>query len=453
GLFNFINFINKLKNSSGDMGSAKILGENENVVRIMSIHKSKGLEFPVVFLCGTGKKFNMMDANQSILFHQELGYGPDYVDYDRRISYPTLIKQIVKKKIKTETLSEEMRILYVAFTRAKEKLIITGVVKDIRKNSEKWCSGVDISREKLSSYYLLNSKCFLDWLGAAVVRNNGGEIIRELGGFQEFSGDDNGKWNLRIWNKYDVIQEKISEGENDTEVYDLKFEIKDPAIYEEVKKKLEWEYDFSSLGNIPAKISVSELKSEGIKYPVILKKPGFLEKSKRITGAEKGTIMHLVMQHLDLKKVDLESIALQVEQMVQNEFLTSEEAKEVSINKISSFFKTPLGVRMTSSGYIKRETPFFIKLNVKDVYPEIKLEKEIDETILLQGVIDCYFEENGEIILVDYKTDYVDDSLNIAEKYKKQVDLYANALEKITGKTVKEKYLYLFSSSEIVKMN
>ena len=128
GLFNFINFINKLRKSSGDMGSAKVLGENEDVVRIMSIHKSKGLEFPVVFVCGSGKQFNLMDLNNNILYHEELGFGPELVDLDKRVSYPTLPKEAIKQRIRLETLSEEVRILYVAFTRAKEKLIITGAV-------------------------------------------------------------------------------------------------------------------------------------------------------------------------------------------------------------------------------------------------------------------------------------------------------------------------------------
>ena len=140
GLFNFIYFIDKLKSSQGDMGSAKILGENDNVVRIMSIHKSKGLEFPVVFLCGCGKKFNMQDTNKSILFHQELGFGPDVVHPRRRLRYPSLPKQAIREKVWTESLSEEMRILYVAMTRAREKLIITGAVSDIAKEMGKWAA-------------------------------------------------------------------------------------------------------------------------------------------------------------------------------------------------------------------------------------------------------------------------------------------------------------------------
>ena len=181
GLFNFINFIEKLRNSSGDMGSAKVLGENQNVVRIMSIHKSKGLEFPVVFLCGTGRNFNMMDVNSSLLFHHELGFGPDFVDYERRISYPTLLKQIIKRKLKAETLSEEMRILYVAFTRAKEKLIITGTVREIGKTCARWCEAAAYSGIKIPEHYVAGSKCYMDWIGAAVAKLQGWRNNKEAG--------------------------------------------------------------------------------------------------------------------------------------------------------------------------------------------------------------------------------------------------------------------------------
>lgn len=162
GLFNFVNFINRLKYSSGDMGSAKILGENEDVVRIMSIHKSKGLEFPVVLICGTGKNFNMMDLSKTILFHQELGFGPDFVDTQRRITYPTILKQVLKHKIKFETLSEEMRILYVAMTRAKEKLVITGMVKNVTESCSKWSRLSQSCDEKIEQYCVFSSKNFLD---------------------------------------------------------------------------------------------------------------------------------------------------------------------------------------------------------------------------------------------------------------------------------------------------
>ena len=206
GLFNFINFINKLTKSSGDMGSAKILGENEDVVRIMSIHKSKGLEFPVVFLCGTGKQFNLMDLNKNILYHDELGFGPDFVDLEKRVSIGTIAKEAIKKKMKLETLSEEVRILYVACTRAKEKLIITGTVNNIQKSIEKWISSASLDYNLILPSEILKGKSYLDWIGMSLCQHNDGKILREkIAVSNEISKDDNSKWDIKLWKRSDIV--------------------------------------------------------------------------------------------------------------------------------------------------------------------------------------------------------------------------------------------------------
>ncbi|NMB97828.1 MAG: UvrD-helicase domain-containing protein, partial [Clostridiaceae bacterium] len=196
GLFNFINFISKIKVSQGDMGSAKILGENENVVRIMSIHKSKGLEFPVVFLSGCGKGFNLQDLNKNIILHQELGFGPDYVDHEKRISYPTMAKQALRYQIKKESLSEEMRILYVALTRAKEKLILTGTVKNASTSLTRWKEYSMINSEKIPSYIILKGRNFLEWICPALIQN------------EEY------EHNITIWNKGQFKIENAKETNN-----------------------------------------------------------------------------------------------------------------------------------------------------------------------------------------------------------------------------------------------
>lgn len=435
GLFNFINYINKLKSSSGDMGSAKILGENENVVRIMSIHKSKGLEFPVVFLSGTGKKFNLMDMNSSILFHQELGYGPDYVNYERRIYYPTLVKQVIKSKIKVETLSEEMRILYVAFTRAKEKLIITGMARDLKSNFIKWKDIADDTQDKLPEHYILNAKCYLDWIVGAVSNNS--------------------KWNIKVWNKSDIfVGSKASDQINFQEIIqDENCILCSSEKGKEVNRRLDWKYKFIKLGSIPAKISVSELKNSKEIYKATLKTPSFLHENKAITAAEKGTILHLVMQHLKLDKVfSVEEIEYQIGELVVRDFLTQEEAKTVNTRKIYNFFKSDIGTRLAASSNIKREIPFFIEMEATDVFSELSKEVYSGENVVLQGIIDCYFEEGENLVLIDYKTDYVEESEAAVERYKKQLELYAKALEKITGKTVKNRYLYLFSNEKLVNI-
>ena len=198
GIFNFINFISKLKKSNTDMGSAKTLGENANVVRIMSIHKSKGLEFTVVICSGMGKNFNNQDFRKSILYHHDLGYGPELVDYKRRISYPSIAKEALKSRINIENLSEEMRVLYVAFTRPKEKLIITGSSRDINKSITSWSNGIGLN-QPISKYKILKGRSFLDWIMPSVLKHKDLENIREMAEVElDYIDNHPSKWELKF---------------------------------------------------------------------------------------------------------------------------------------------------------------------------------------------------------------------------------------------------------------
>lgn len=469
GLFNFINFINKLRNSSGDMGSAKILGENEDVVRIMSVHKSKGLEFPVVILSGTGKNFNLMDMNRSVLFHSELGLGPEYVNIDRRISYPTIAKQVLKKKIKVETLSEEMRILYVALTRAKEKLIITGTAKDLEKASEKWCEAIKYEEGKIPEYVVINAKNYLDWIMPAVAKHPSGKLVRDIGGVYNFKYlvDDKSKWNVKFWRKEDFKNDLRHENEKEDIIKIIKNEALNggnSTYYEEVNRRLNWQYKYKEACNIPSKFSVSEIKrrfdflstDEGSSFLVDsskLNKPVFLQKTTKLSAAEKGTLIHTVMQHVDLKKVSsYEEISSQVNDLVNREFITREEANSIDANKILKFFNSSLGKRMTKSKKVLREIPFIISLDSTELYRDLPKDVYTDEKVLLQGIIDCYFEEDDGLVLLDYKTDYVDDFDKIKERYSIQIKYYKNALERLTGRNIKNKYLYLFFNDKILEL-
>jgi ATP-dependent helicase/nuclease subunit A len=476
GLFNFINFINKLKVSSGDMGSAKTLGENENVVRIMSIHKSKGLEFPVVFLSGAGKNFNLMDINKSILFHHELGYGPDYVDPIRRISYPTILKQALKKKIKIESLSEEMRVLYVAFTRAKEKLIITGAMKNIERNLNRMSSSLDESGEKLGEYEILKAKSYLDWIVPTIIRHVDGKPLRELIEIEASNLNiinHAASFQIRFWNRDHIVitspveeEESLNTGEKLKELIENAIE---QQFTEEIEKRLGFKYKYEKSTKMPTVLTVTELKrkfnvelSEGdsssMYMPRLISKPKFLEETKGLTPAEKGTAMHSVLQRLDLNKVSTQrEIDLQIEILIEKRLISSEEGKVVRPQKLVKLFKTPLGQRMVKSfalNLLKREIPFHMEISSTDIDKSLNKDIYGEEKIMLQGIIDCYFEENGEIILVDYKTDAVENGNvgSLVEKYKSQLDYYARALKATLGKEVKESYLYLFSSDEAVEV-
>lgn len=478
GLFNFINFINKLTKSSGDMGSAKILGENEDVVRIMSIHKSKGLEFPVVFLCGTGKQFNLMDLNKGILYHDELGFGPDYVDLEKRVSIGTIAKEAIKKKMKLETLSEEVRILYVACTRAKEKLIITGTVNDVQKNIERWMNAASLDSRLILPSEVLKGKSYLDWIGMSLCQHNDGTVLREkIAGSNEISKNDESKWDIRLWSRNDIIgsnkeSESLEEKEIKSEILEEEY---DEDIYAQVNSRLSYDYPLKASTTLKSNISVSDLKKKNSEFieetvqtvdieEITEKKkksvitPKFLQEERGLTAAEKGTAMHFVMKKIDLDKVSsLEEIKEQIQYLYDNQFILEQEMNAVNPYKILSFFRSELGKMMLElhreGKKIYRELPFYTEISSLDIDKNLD-EKYKNEKVRLQGIIDCFFEYNGEIILLDYKTDYVsrDNEEELNEKYIKQLDYYSDALFKITGKKVSKRYLYSFYLEKVIEI-
>lgn len=473
GLFNFINFINKLRNSSGDMGSAKILGENEDVVRIMSIHKSKGLEFPVVFTCGFGKQFNLMDLNKSILYHDDLGLGPDYVDLERRNSYSTLAKEAIKKKILFETLSEEMRILYVAFTRAKEKLIITGATRNLEKSISRWVSSAALDDEIVPASEVLKGKSYLDWIGMAICKHRDGEELRKYIGANNSSIiNDFSTWRTQMWTKNLLAVEKNEVAVDENEETDLFINSDVDHIDKEIERRLNYKYKYDLAGKLPSNVSVSDLKRSlynnenddvitvNIFSDKEVLKPKFLQEKRGLSASERGTIAHFIMQKLDLNKVNTkEEIDTQIYSMKDKNLLTEEEIKAVQKISFISFFKSNLGKRLLNAfntgKLVKRELPFYTEISSLNIDSTLSEEVYGNENVRLQGIIDCIFEEEDKIILLDYKTDYVEHGKEseILDKYKIQIKYYKDAVEKITGKEVKECYLYLFGLNKEEKMN
>ena len=385
GLFNFVNFIDKLKISNNDTDSAKLIGENENVVRIMSIHKSKGLEFPVVFLCGTGKKFNMQDLNDNILLHQDIGFGPKYIDCERRIEYNTLAKTAIAYKSQVETISEEMRILYVALTRAKEKLIITGLSKDIQKEFGKKQDLLEMYNSKaISPNILKNYKSYLDWFELLYL--NSKDTISEL-------------MQLNIYTKEELIKKFSKENEqeekklSDIEKYENKQKNK------ELEELLNWKYENIEATLIQAKTSVSKIKElENEELDIILeetnkfeqenmKKPKFLQDELVVTNAEVGTLMHLLIQKLNEKEeYTYEKLKGELQKLVQNEIITLQEAKKVNIDKLLIYTKSELYKKLKVAKEIHKEQPFYINIQANKIY-----EVDVKEKILVQGVIDLYY--------------------------------------------------------------
>ena len=473
GLFNFLRYIDNIQESGNDLGTAKALGENENVVRIMSIHKSKGLEFPVVIVSGLGKNFNFQDLNKDILFDKDYGLGPTFVDSDKRIKYPTIAKFAVRNKLKLETLAEEMRILYVAMTRAKEKLILSGTVKDIKRNLANWSRNVNSLKWQLPIEQTANGKSYLDWLCPALIRHRSGEEMRKLGSCNELPPEhirqDKSNWNIKMhkYDQFDTSLREIQKGEYEDLIEKVKnlTPLEPQSDFEYlINKNFRWEYPYLDIVGKPAKIAASEIGENVVKEPfyynkdkgkqnIPVKRPEFLQKSSKLTPTEKGSAFHKVMQHLDIKEdLNENDIKLQLKDMVEKEHITEEQIQFINIQWIVDFVKSDLAKRIIGGINIKREVPFTIALPLDRIYAETRQDVAIHESMLVQGIIDMLVEEDDGYIVVDFKTDKVIGNIQtLINRYKNQINLYTEAVEMITRKPVKERFLYLFDiSKEIV---
>ncbi len=443
GLYNFISFIDKLKLSNKDMSGAKLIGENEDVIRIMSIHKSKGLEFPVVFLCGTGKNFNVQDLNNNaILLHQDIGIGPKYVNYMEGITYNTLAREAIKYKSKIEMLSEEMRILYVALTRAKEKLIITGIEKDYRKSIEK-------KEELLDTYKIIeeNSKInknivqkylsYLDWI-ELIYLNSAKRLENML--------------ILKTYKKKELLK-RLKDKPKEEIDFKEKIDKLDVKIEKELKEKLEWEYSKNKANNIITKSSVTQIKNMKLDLDENktheYKTPEFLKEEKELTPSEKGTLMHLILQKLDENvDYDIEKIEELIVKLQNQNIITQKEKEAVNKNDVYKFTNSNIWKEMKNAKEIQKERPFYINIPASEIYDE-----DIEEEILVQGIIDLYYiTKDNRLVLVDYKTDRVNEEKELIDKYKIQLSIYKRALEKALNRKVDNIYLYSVYLGKEVKV-
>ena len=435
GLFNFIRYLEKVKSSNSDLSSAKVIGENENVVRIMSIHKSKGLEFPVAIISRTDKKFNQKDLNESILLHQDIGFGMQYINYDRKIEYTTATKEAIKIKTKEESIAEEMRILYVALTRAKEKLIITGVENDFTKSIEQKKELLEIyekENDKINHLVLKKYLSYLEWI--ELVYLNHQDIENQI--------------TLNKIAKKDVLKAE----ENQEEQEKKNIELPEKIDYEKINEILNWQYKYKEMTNIQSKMSVTKIKelknNETQKQQHIEIKPKFMLDKTKVSSAERGTIIHLILQKLDFtKEYSKEELAQFVNNLCTKNIITQIQKDSINIEKIYQIINTQFIKNLKNAKEIKKETPFYTYINTKEIY-----NTQNSENILVQGIIDLYYiNQQNEVILVDYKTDYVEGSgEELIDKYKVQLEIYKKALEESLKEKVKHVYIYsIYLNKEI----
>ncbi len=480
GLFRFLRFVDRIIDRGDDLGVARALGEQEDVVRIMTIHSSKGLEFPVVFMAGMARNFNTSDLKRPYMLDKDYGFAAKYVNPERRISYPSLPQIAFKRKKKMEMLAEEMRVLYVAMTRAKEKLYLTATLKDAAKTIEQWNEAGDYPEWLLKDYNLAAATNYLDWIGPALVRHQDCKEIRISEKINPLIPDDLRQhpsvWKVAMKAAADIKQQKIAPDLTADDLIRLVEENQEVPVtspyVEEITARLSWDYSHPSATTHRSKQSVSEMKRQremadeqsGTDFirrfhKPILKRPKFMQEVA-MNPAERGTAMHMVMQHIDLTKaVNEESISEQVSWMVHHELLTREQAEVIDTKLIVQFFQTELGQRYFHASAVHREIPFTLSLKAHEVYHDWQDE---EESIFVQGIIDCILEDETGLVLIDYKSDGITDRFKggfeqakpiLEERYKVQIDLYAKAIEKIWKREVAEKYLFFFYGAHILKVN
>ncbi|GLX69173.1 helicase-exonuclease AddAB subunit AddA [Paenibacillus glycanilyticus] len=490
GLFRFLRFVERMRDSGGDLGTARALGEQENVVRIMSIHKSKGLEFPVVFAAGLGKNFNQQDLRSSFLKHKQLGFGPKFIDPLKRVSYPSLPFLAIRRRMRMEMLAEEMRILYVALTRPKEKLFLIGTVSDAAAKQRRW-QGAAVANGTIPDFRLSSASTFLDWLGplASAAFNQMPE--------ETLPGDDASRllqWRAGVVDAA-MLGLEAAVGLEQLTDEDRQREIRLDGILslaqldevdedKELRSKLEWRYGHMASTVVAAKTSVTEMKrlhaeavelpedsepltpvvydsnsgskdnsSGGGSYTFRLRRPRFMEEAS-LTAAEKGTVSHLLMQHLPLaEEVDVQRLETILADMVVRRLLTARQAESIDLPAVASFFVTDIGRRLVNAKWAKREVPFSCMFPAQRVYPGLTPDMA-GEPVLIQGVIDCLFEDENGVVLLDYKTDriYMKQWEQAAERHRFQLELYAEAIESVIGRPIAESHVFFFDGGQAVRL-
>lgn len=466
GLFYFIRYVEDMKTAEAETSAAKLQSEGENLIRVMTIHKSKGLEFPVVFVSDMGKTFHDGEARSAVLFHQKWGYGMDYTDQEQRAVYRTLSKRALAEAVRLENLAEEIRVLYVALTRAKEKLILTGTVKELQKALAKWAETADCRTEELSISRLRRGRCYLDWVMPAMLRHpdchvlpEEWEPVEEMPAFEEEAS----RWRLTMLTREEILT-KVSAEQKKAEMqkdFFAKWETPEKMTAEqrEVFRILGWQYPYGKETRLPAKLSISEIKRKyqeemsgemqtGTKAMCLPEK----QKPKGLTAAEIGTAMHTFLEEADLRQeYDAAKINALTEELIRRGRLTAEEGKALRKKELLQFFSSELAQRMRHADKIEKERTFSLFMEPKELFFG-EPYADVTDKILINGIIDCYFLEEGQLVLLDYKNDRVYDEEELRRRYRVQLELYRIALERGLKLPVKEIYLYSFRMGRAIAL-
>ena len=427
GLSGFLRFMDRIKNTDS-VGEAQTAGAD--VVRVMSIHASKGLEFPVVLLAGMSSRFNESDASSHLILDAELGIGIRPVIRSVRVQ-PLLFKAVRENRKFLDT-AEQMRVLYVGMTRARDALIMLAAVQDTQKEIRK-------ALVRLTPLHVVNKKRFLDWTLAALMDTPCSNTIRKNLGISTIEGEAFCSISL-AWpdGGTDAIN-ALDEGE-----FRAFLKQAENADTEALEKPFSWEYAYQDAVTLPSKVSVTALSQT---LPALREAPDFM-KPQKPTAAERGTATHLLMEHLSLKAHTTVTVKEELDALTKRNVLTPEDAAVISIPTVAGFFSSPLGTRLLASTTVERELEFNCRIPASEL-----MDVQTEEPVLLQGVIDCCFLEDDAWVLIDYKTDYIAPNVSLleaAQKHARQINLYARALQILTKKTVKECHVHFLRTGQSV---
>lgn len=456
GLFSFIRYMEKLQKYEVDFGEADVTLEHEDVVRIMSIHKSKGLEFPIVFVSGLGRKFNKKDSTDAMILDSSYGVGLACVEGKKHRKRTTLLREMIAARIAGDNIGEELRVLYVALTRAKEQLILTGTLRE----PEKMLLTYELQSEEDASFLdRREAGCYLDWIMPGAYRHPEHLTIETYG-----AGD---------FSLMEQLQEAVQYTKKEQLLESL--ETVDETLYAQIDARLQSTYPYEEEVNLRTKVSVSELKhrnmvlepgdEEALAWyakeeqpesyvPLFVRGKNEKDPDAPHQGALRGTAMHRMMECLDYGALadafSEEEVLRQLEELQQGGRISPDAAALVSTQKIWKFLQTELGERIMQAHKAERlyrEQPFVMGIPAHEADPALQSE----QLVLVQGIIDLYFEEADGLVLLDYKTDSVKEARQLLERYQTQMDLYARALCAATGKPVREKLIYSFKLEELIR--
>ena len=442
GLSGFIRFIDRVQRQNADLESASDISEAADVVRIMTIHKSKGLEFPVCILADLNKEFTNDNQKGISAFHPDYGICFDRRDSRTKCQYSTVGKKALFLAEKFSSLSEELRILYVAMTRAKERLICVTRYDNIESKLEDLSLCVNQTAPRIDSADVLNKNTMADWLVMSFLRHPDANNLRHL------SGREDSIPILRCPEKLSVcVINSVSETEEISATEEKA--PSDEALLEEIKARIDYKYPYESLAFVRAKSAPSEFDSTGFSTSYFASsKPQFLSKSG-LNPASRGTATHKFMEFFDYM-ADTFDVDSQIEKMIADRHLTKQEADALEKDKLRRFFESDIALRIKNSPLLLREKQVTVGIRACELYPDLNVP--CDETVLIQGYVDCAFVEDGELVIVDYKTDRGVTMQQLCERYRTQLKMYEYALSECTGMAVRGTLIYSFENAEYIAL-